>query len=797
MPEERQRRLTEIPEVHADPKMDPNYESEDDVAGISGKKQDEFLGSKYSSYNKNGHQSLSPKSRAKEEGPSRSRQSSEKRDASGLNSHAKHEIQVTVSGSESGWGNQPVVRSGSENSTVTSPIGSSPPGNSSEMEKMWHYRDPNGKIQGPFAMVQLRKWSTTGYFPVDMRVSTNNKLEDPVLLSDALKWLCHKSYHSLHNVSHSQENGPASDNSTLRTLNIDQTFVSPLHQGREYGSEEFKPVSDHKNQTPHESAMHQTIGVQSHEKPSTSQPYVGNSSGQNSSHLPLNLDLNHKNSTLLSNTTPSDSTEQHGDMDILDLPSPTPKTSDANLEGQVGRAVEKQDSGTENPVQGSQKSDLPNPAPKSIDEDLPSPAVKPIDEDLPSATAQPMNEVLPSPSSMPTDGTNREQIVETKQSLLPEVSVPDSGPGWNSASGLGVGEAQLHEIPDEWAGYSSTAPKPSVEEWNPSLVSMGSLKPPEALGDRITPNTNLDQLPHSSPRQPASNISSWQAIVNEPIEFSMFGEESVSDLLAEVDAMESQSGLASPTSAMKCNDEMMDSCRNDCFSSIEELSPTADAGKNDDVSSNAEFPPMVSDDPGGVSQADAFDHLKASGGHSATSSEGETKSADASVNPRDAGSDVHASAPQGMVATTMARNRGLESMDSGWPGVPGNMNMGWGGSPQGFPNMGWGTGMGAPWGNPNYNLGAYSGSLPWDNHSPRRYGGERFGGPRDWGFQGGDTGFGRGRPMWSRQSHGGGCGGSGGGGGGYSRPPPKGQRVCKFYESGHCKKGASCGYLHP
>lgn len=29
-PEERQRRLDEIPEIHADPNMDPSYESDDD-----------------------------------------------------------------------------------------------------------------------------------------------------------------------------------------------------------------------------------------------------------------------------------------------------------------------------------------------------------------------------------------------------------------------------------------------------------------------------------------------------------------------------------------------------------------------------------------------------------------------------------------------------------------------------------------------------------------------------------------------------------------------------------------------
>lgn len=39
MPEERQRRLNEIPEVHADLKMNPNYESEEDAPRISDQKQ--------------------------------------------------------------------------------------------------------------------------------------------------------------------------------------------------------------------------------------------------------------------------------------------------------------------------------------------------------------------------------------------------------------------------------------------------------------------------------------------------------------------------------------------------------------------------------------------------------------------------------------------------------------------------------------------------------------------------------------------------------------------------------------
>lgn len=37
--EERQRRLREIPKIHADPKMDPKYESEDDAEGGNNSKK--------------------------------------------------------------------------------------------------------------------------------------------------------------------------------------------------------------------------------------------------------------------------------------------------------------------------------------------------------------------------------------------------------------------------------------------------------------------------------------------------------------------------------------------------------------------------------------------------------------------------------------------------------------------------------------------------------------------------------------------------------------------------------------
>ncbi|KAK4788274.1 hypothetical protein SAY86_019593 [Trapa natans] len=56
-----------------------------------------------------------------------------------------------------------------------------------EYEKVWNYQDPSGKVQGPFALVQLRKWDSAGYFPVDLRIwRTVDRQEGSILLTDAL-----------------------------------------------------------------------------------------------------------------------------------------------------------------------------------------------------------------------------------------------------------------------------------------------------------------------------------------------------------------------------------------------------------------------------------------------------------------------------------------------------------------------------------------------------------------------------------------------------------------------------------
>jgi hypothetical protein len=47
--------------------------------------------------------------------------------------------------------------------------------------------DPSNKIQGPFSIVQLRKWNSSGYFPPNLKIwKSNEKQDDSILLADAL-----------------------------------------------------------------------------------------------------------------------------------------------------------------------------------------------------------------------------------------------------------------------------------------------------------------------------------------------------------------------------------------------------------------------------------------------------------------------------------------------------------------------------------------------------------------------------------------------------------------------------------
>uniref|UniRef100_A0A1J3CZR3 Zinc finger CCCH domain-containing protein 19 n=1 Tax=Noccaea caerulescens TaxID=107243 RepID=A0A1J3CZR3_NOCCA len=236
-PEERQRRLEEIPEIHADPKMDPDCESEDeDEDEKEEKEKEKNLRPRSSSFNRRGRDPISPRKGGFSSNDSWTGTSNYS------NASANRELTRSYSGrgstgrgdyfgssedkaSESMWTSsreremqpssekprsvslpEPPPRSSHavappelspriapEISTAPPAVVPQPAPKSNESEKIWHYKDPSGKVQGPFSMAQLRKWNNTGYFPAKLEIwKANESPLDSFLLTDALAGLFQK-----------------------------------------------------------------------------------------------------------------------------------------------------------------------------------------------------------------------------------------------------------------------------------------------------------------------------------------------------------------------------------------------------------------------------------------------------------------------------------------------------------------------------------------------------------------------------------------------------------------------------
>lgn len=269
-----------------------------------------------------------------------------------------------------------------------------------------------------------------------------------------------------------------------------------------------------------------------------------------------------------------------------------------------------------------------------------------------------------------------------------------------------------------------------------------------------------------------------------------------------------ENGLPSPTSIMKGGQDLNESIKNDCFSPIDVFSPAAAPvpGKNNPFSSSSS------------------DHLLVA-----------SQSATVSVNPlpsvelSDARRNSHSRRPEVVVVEGLKPNVGSGSGSHWKPETPTASSVLHRPSPS--PPTNWHINTSSP---PvqsgSHHLGGWEGtsngpgnhhtnSMDWES-SPRQGGstfsrngsvgpgsannqtrhssgsGSRYSSPRDRDRERerdqGHSGSSRSRSSWSgRPSY------SGGGGGGHRQQTKSGQRVCKFYESGYCKKGASCSYLHP
>ncbi|KAJ9549174.1 hypothetical protein OSB04_021717, partial [Centaurea solstitialis] len=197
-PEERARKLEEVPIVHDDPTMDPNCKSEEDTDEEQ-KKQDMYkssVGSRFSrrreypskeSWSATGN----PRGSVKNYEFSRNNSFSNKvEDATTSARLEPHTDSLRDQGRDTVVQQPSILKKPAYAYDEVSPTKDTaeiaPKVN--ETEKMWHYKDPSGKIQGPFSMAQLRKWSNNKYFPADLRIwRKSEKEDDGILLTDALE----------------------------------------------------------------------------------------------------------------------------------------------------------------------------------------------------------------------------------------------------------------------------------------------------------------------------------------------------------------------------------------------------------------------------------------------------------------------------------------------------------------------------------------------------------------------------------------------------------------------------------
>lgn len=599
-----------------------------------------------------------------------------------------------------------------------------------ESEKIWHYKDPSGKIQGPFSMVQLRKWSNTGYFPANLRIwRSNEKQDDAILLTDALNGKFHK-------------DPPVVDISLSQTvLYSGKPHDAPLQQGMEAqvgGNSDFD-----QNRTAWN--VHGALG-------SSGQSVGGN--------WKLQPEISSASGAVPSLEIPKQYREGWGSE--TNLPSPTPAQSTA-VEAR-GKTFEKEWSPT------------------------------PIKQSSSLMTAN----LFPGGNA----GKQSPTVIVSESSQLTHFSTPPSSTSAlrSNVDGLNVAHGVI------------SASKTETGESHRMLVSPHQLPSSDSVVASMNPGVDI------------KNISaSLQGLV-----------QPVSTHITPIETHGWGSGLAARP---------------------ETIDPSPKPGSGSQVWGNASSQNLEPNNPAslpaqspayGQPYASSFSTGNSSGVFPASGQSG-MPSSDSWRPPVPSQSNVQPPAqpiaPWAMGASgnqSVVPRQGPENQSTGWGPMPGNPSMAWGGQLPATTNMNWGgpvqgqtpgnansgwvapgqgqapknaipgwvpsgqgpapvnanpgwvaSGQGPPSGNANPGWAAPTGN-PGMWGGEQNNSGDRFMSQRDRGSQGGDSGYGGGggRP-WNRQPS------FGNRGGDSSRPPyNKGQRVCKFHESGHCKKGSQCDYLH-
>ena len=704
----------------------------------------------------------------------------------------------------------------------------------SETDKMWHYQDPSGRVQGPFSLVQLRKWSNSGFFPKDLRIwRTTEKQDDSALLTDVLF------------AAFPKDSSPV-DNSIGKSQNVHTLPHPSTDSGK-----------------PYESSLQQVGENQGGEKPNLdhrgenwrSQQEVSLSKGWAASSMVEAPKL----------STDGSVSDYDGRNDLANLPSPTPAQSTTGWV--AGQAPDKKGTATEFPVQ---------------------PAVDPFlgsSGTLLSPTAVTSENGQLIHSSTSPSSVKQSAGVDSSDLSFASFSQQTSVPGRKEHNVIELlGALVPSSVSNSSANAPEVHPQSSVSGESQSVQADAyPLAAPDFAAGSMNPGATDSKVAGAS----LPNLVHSVAGLSHPVETHGWGSGSISkpEIVSScpVSGGESQTWGYGPPQKLERNNSIPMHSQQPPYghwvdaSSIHNSASSLGTGNlagyfpspglglplsdswRPQVPSN---PPNFQPPPPGNLGPPALPNLAPSVppnmgprappsfgppaptnlGHPTPPNLGPP--APPNLNPLPPPPILTPSVPPNMISAappnlvplgppniippgppnmispappamippappnlapaappnlpwgmgvaenpSAAPRPGPQNPNAGWGPMPGNPNMSWGPVP-GNTNMNWGAsgqasapGNAIPsWVAPTGNQGMWG--------SDQNHNGDRFSGQRDRGSQGGDPGYGGGRP-WNRQSSFG-----NGGGGGSGRSTPKGQRLCVYHENGHCKKGASCDYRH-
>ncbi|XP_038693346.1 zinc finger CCCH domain-containing protein 19-like [Tripterygium wilfordii] len=800
-PEERQRRLEKVPEIHVDPHMDPSYESEEDEGEADDQRKENHVRARGSDYSMRGREPVSPRKGGfasndswsgmknySSMNPELSRNMSNKgflnkgdvavgavetmnenlwsqgreKETLPLNSWDKLKA---AANSETGAKNihsaiyetVPTASDGPFTQTPTTVAQSALKIN--ETEKIWHYKDPSGKVQGPFSMVQLRKWNNNGYFPSDLKIwRTSENQDDSMLLTDALAG----------KFPDPQLVGKISPSPFLSSSYARRPHGTSLQRGIEVQvSESLNYGPNRAMLTPQRLVGNSAQSAGESWKPGPESTY---STGRTSS---PSLDI------------PNHSMDQWGSG--ANLPSPTPaKTIIGEAKGQGNEdnwsPTPEQPAGSLSGIStflgGRMEQQHPTvvfaEAAQFTNSSSPSLSTK-MSGGIDAANASyqggavPKLEMISSSGNAPLGHSQSPALGESETVQLDRhlVSALDSvGASLNSAAGTkNLGQPSGIQAPfigtHGWG--SSLVSKPDMVNSDP-MPGGGSQAWGSVLPQKVEPNNAIPIPAHSTAY---GNWSGTTSVHNSASSFSV-----------------GNPTMASPSPALS-------------------VMPSSDPWRLPNPGQSNTQPAIASSIPWGTSNQNAAPRQ----GPESQSIGWGTMPGNPNIGY---GGTVPPNGNPGWVASGQAPAFG--NANQGWTApvqgqTPVNANQGWAAPVQMQASanavMGWiPTGQGpvqvntnqgwvapprgpAPansnpnWPSPTANQGM------WENE--HNHNADRFSNQRDGGSQGGDFSYGGNKP-WNRQSS--------FGSGGPSSHSFRGQRVCKFHENGHCKKGSSCDYLH-